>query len=373
MLKSIGKGAGRWGNDERGSVVVALGVLLVLSTLSLGLLARTLSTLRSVRSTQDFSAALAVADSGLSDAVYRLDQAATASFTVDGTTAGGSYHYAAQRISNTEYLVQSRGTVNGVRHAVEVRLTRSTEYPYALFTDQTLDVNGNNYENIFSYDATSGLTNTGNALVGSNGEVQVNGGGRMGDGQHWFLACNGCAAPVQLDRRRDLPAPVMPAVGDSQVCPTGNVFNGTIDGLGGRPFRCTPGTGRVDFGTVTVTNGPLVIYVQCSGNGATTCVDLEDASVNTGTGKKAKDFQLYLAGTGAISLAGTNYTGLVYAPDANSRINGKGMRGNGSLTLDSLRVNGQKLNLAYEDSVQDVALSRWTVRDYTEIPSGSVP
>lgn len=356
----------RFSADERGSLVVAIGVMLVLATLSLGLLARSLSTLDSSRQTQDYNAALAVADRGLSDALYRIDQGAAATFTQTvSPSATESFTYTATRQSSTMWLVQSRASVNGVMHSVEARVVREVEYPYALFTDQTLDVNGNALGNVFSYDPSAPAVATGHAFVGSNGEIQVNGGGNVGDEQHWFVACTGCAHPVQLARKKALPPPTMPTVAESQACPTSNRFTGVVNGLGGRPFRCT---GAVDFDDVTVTNGPMVVYVSCTGGGDATCADLSSASVNVGG--RAKDFQLYVAGAGVIQLRNADYKGLVYAPDANARINGGHMTAHGSLTLDEIRVNGgPNFNIAYEDSIRDVALTRWQVIDYTEIPS----
>ena len=77
--------------DERGSMIVAIGIVLVLGMLSTATLSRTLVQTRSVKRTQDFSSALATADSGLSDALYQIDQAPTATFTGSGISGGGAF------------------------------------------------------------------------------------------------------------------------------------------------------------------------------------------------------------------------------------------------------------------------------------------
>src|SRR6185312_15076823 len=59
---------------ERGNMVVAVGVIMVLAMLSAAVVARTLSGQKSTRQGQDFSGALANADAGVSDALFRLDQ-----------------------------------------------------------------------------------------------------------------------------------------------------------------------------------------------------------------------------------------------------------------------------------------------------------
>ena len=60
--------------DERGNMIVVMGVIMVLTLLMAVVTARTLSGLQSTRQGQDFSAALANADAGVSDALFRIDQ-----------------------------------------------------------------------------------------------------------------------------------------------------------------------------------------------------------------------------------------------------------------------------------------------------------
>jgi len=260
-----------------------------------------------------------------------------------------------------------------VPHAVQARITRSVQYPYALFSEQSLDFNGNTLGGLISYDPATGLS-TGHAWVGSNGNIQCNGGGNLGDRQDWFLwtGAGGCANANQLQSRRDLPIPVMPAVAAGQNCPTGNVFNGAVNGQSGLPFRCFASSGVIDFNNVTVSNPPLVVYVECTGNGDAGCVDLTNATVNNPG--LARNFQLYMRRPGQLELRGGNIHGLLYAPQASSRINGGSLTLDGSLTVNDLRVNGgPNFNFRYEDSIREIALTRWRVGDYAEIPHGLVP
>jgi Tfp pilus assembly protein PilX len=64
--------------SEHGNMVVAVSVMMVLAMLSAAVVARTLAGLRSTRQGQDFSAALANADAGVSDALFRIDQLGSA-------------------------------------------------------------------------------------------------------------------------------------------------------------------------------------------------------------------------------------------------------------------------------------------------------
>ena len=77
------------GVEDGGTLIMAVLVMLILSTLSLAALTRTLSSLQSIRHGQDYDAALAAADAGLSDALYAIDQSAPETFarTVGSTTS----------------------------------------------------------------------------------------------------------------------------------------------------------------------------------------------------------------------------------------------------------------------------------------------
>src|SRR5258708_5685974 len=64
--------------DEAGNIIVIVAVIMVLTFLSVAVLARTMSGLSSTRKGQDFSGALATADAGVSDALFRFDQLGSA-------------------------------------------------------------------------------------------------------------------------------------------------------------------------------------------------------------------------------------------------------------------------------------------------------
>src|SRR5436190_4640529 len=67
--------------DERGNMIVVMAVIMILMFLSIAVVARTVSGLHSTRQGQDFSSALANADAGVSDALFRIDQLGTAAAT----------------------------------------------------------------------------------------------------------------------------------------------------------------------------------------------------------------------------------------------------------------------------------------------------
>src|SRR5439155_12388617 len=115
----------RW--DERGSIYIAITVIMVLALISAAVIARTTAGLHSTRKGQDFSAALANADAGVSDALFRVDQlgnaAATtfcvgnnAACTVASVPGAPGVQYTARRVDDNTYLVLSKGLVNGQPH-----------------------------------------------------------------------------------------------------------------------------------------------------------------------------------------------------------------------------------------------------------------
>ncbi len=158
-----------------GSIAIAMTVTMILTSLSLAVLARTLGAIASARHHQDFSAALADADAGLSDALFRLDQpgAATSSIgsataPITGSVAPGSYAYVVTRIDDFTFKVRSKGIVNGRPHAIEANVVRTPKYEYAIFGNNGVTFNGNGSGNIYAYKAGVGKDPDRKAKIGSN-------------------------------------------------------------------------------------------------------------------------------------------------------------------------------------------------------------
>jgi type II secretory pathway pseudopilin PulG len=363
----------RQGQSETGSLVLSMGVLMILTFLSLALLARTLGSVASVRRTQDFSAALAVADSGLSDALFEIDQGPTATFSKTFTVNNQTVEYTATYVDQNTWSVVSTGTVAGVRHAIRASVTREVAFPFAIFTAQDMTFNGNGGGNITSYNSETGVDDTHHAVIGSNHAITVNGGGG-GDEQHYFTptgSCSGCANGHQMQGPRALPAPVVPAT--TQACPPGGVFLGIVNGSSGLPYLCD--TVDASFvGVVKVLNPPLVVYV--TNNRA---VSIADASINTVTASglgspKGKDFRLYKAGNGAFDVGNGSHAGallgVVYAPDSDITVNGGKLFIDGSLTVNQLKVNGNpNFTMRYDDTIATITTGSWSVGDWREVPS----
>lgn len=361
--------------DERGNLVAGVSVLMILFLLSVAVLSRTLGTLNSVSRTEDFSAALASADAGLADALFQIDQVQSTTFSGTGSMGEGDYEYVATKVSDNTWSVKVKGTIDEVPHAIEATVQRDSEFPYALFTEQALTFDGNGVFSITSYNAITGQNNTGHAVVGSNGAITVNGGGG-GDGQHYYTpngSCSGCPTPSQKAGPRNNEEPEAPAA--YQACPSGGLFGTTVEGMlvidggSGLTYKCEQNISFATGGNITILNPPLKIWV-----GANFAVSIEGASINTAAGSRGKDFILEKAGTGAFEVGeGSNagsLFGVVYAPSTDMTVDGGQMKVDGSLTLNSFRVNGTpNFELRYDDTIQTILATNWEVRNWREIPS----
>ena len=191
--------------DERGSLIVSVGVMMVLALLSAAVVTRTFAGMRSTRQGQDFSAALANADAGISDALFRIDQrggAAAATFcvgpnpacTVAAVPGAPGVQYTARRIDDNTYRILSKGVVNGQPHGVSVTVARAYNYPYAVFARVALSFNGNtgNYDPltgvgpIETVDANNNVVLSPAPDVASNGQISCHGSTSPAHRQNYF-------------------------------------------------------------------------------------------------------------------------------------------------------------------------------------------
>ncbi|MFM8972059.1 MAG: hypothetical protein ACKOOG_05360 [Actinomycetota bacterium] len=399
--------------DERGSIIVSVGVMMVLTLLSAAVVARTVAGMKSARQGQDFSAALAAADAGVSDALFRIDQLGSASATafcvgpnpactVQAVPGAPGVEYSAQRISSNSYRIRSKGTVNGQLHAVEAIVTRAFDYPYAIFTRVSLSFNGNtgNYNAVTgvgpiqTVDASNNVVLDPQPVVASNGQISCHGSTSPAARQNYYRGggtncanselldgaynpkdpTTTCPAPANVP-----PTPCRPA--NAAACPA---VNGTLPGsLLPGAYSCTqadlaPGTTLRFPSVFTVgsgaANGGVVELFVIPTNGTSITVSIADAIVNQGG--DASRLRVYLAGgridpgNGAHS---GDFTGILYAPSAAEVNPSCGADWRGSLVLQAFTCNGgPHLQVRYDTRIRSVVSSSWSVTDYTEIPSNRV-
>jgi hypothetical protein len=181
-------------DPERGSLVIALLVILVLGMLASMVTERAIGSAFISRGHQDTDAAISQADAGLADALYRIDQGAA------GTGSGGAFcvaagdshclaasvpaapgvSYFARQVTDTDWRVESRATVGQATGAVEGHVTDQPMYPFALFGDASLDLGAAGPQTFSSYSPSSpaGQANpdpNGATSIGSNGTITCSG------------------------------------------------------------------------------------------------------------------------------------------------------------------------------------------------------
>lgn len=285
--------------DEEGSLVVALLVLLVVLTLAVGVTARSLGDLHGVGTQQGYSAALAKANAGLSDAMWQLDQTRQYPTHFCGGPGAGcvpipgetGVQYGAT-LNDTDgdlaaepdqdldqyYTIDAQGTAAG--HTVVVREKASytgSPYQFAVFGKKSLTLNGTGKNLQFD------------GLLGSGGALTCNGGGSNGSGQVTFGSgsASGCTTPI-AGRGRFSPqdpvatcpagttstalAPCIPSSVIPLPCPSGGNFSGTYTA---GVYLCT---GNVTFSS------------QVNVAGVTSDGDYDVATAPAGGGQTAPDF-----------------------------------------------------------------------------------
>lgn len=340
-------------------MAVVVMVLMVLTMLSIGVTARTLSSQKAVRTNQDFNAGLAGADAGVSDALFQLDQGQATSFTNSGSAGNGAFTYSATQVDANTYTIRSKGTVGGVAHQVVATASRDLRFDYTIFAVTSIDFNGQC---------------KGSAIpsMGSSGSISTNGNGTCALRYDCYLPGHGpCPAGAQnghiLNQTDPQPDPVAPTSG-TQACPSGGNFPATINGLAGTPFVCGTSGQTVSFqSTTSVTNGPVIIYVT------TGSVDPGCSAINSGG--TAVNFQLYVTPSESWTWNGsctTDFTGAIYAPHASITVNGGKFNMTGALVADQLRINGVPNSSRTDASLNSVVVTNWRISAYHEAPSTCV-
>jgi len=395
-------------DEEGAALVMAVIVMIVLATLSTAVLARTLSVLNFVRQGQDYDAALAAADAGVADALFKIDQTAPASWTASGATGGGTFEYWSKKISDTQYVVSSIGTVGASKHGVQVRVTRTAQFPYALFSSLPLTLDGAASAGPVKV-AFYAFTGTERVRVGSNATVVCN--GPLPDNVivDWYSSRSECPTTRinRLANLRDLtiqepPKPAGVTDPNWERCPTttegvfgsptiqigtdpvtgapivvpSTITNPTVISGNAGPYVCRRNTTMLGTIVPKVGEKPVQIYVlpryDTLGKVTETySLDMSAAIINPQ--QSATQFQIYKVGDKAIthnSADTVTFRGVLFAPDTVMRINGGHLSWAGSINVGQLTVNGApNLKIGYDFDLTTYFGPDWRVSRYREISS----
>lgn len=411
------------GEPERdaGQLTIALSVILVLGLLGSVITARAIGAAFISSGHQHSAAAVSQADAGLADALYRIDRGSTGTGTAFCVEAGNAKcvassipaapgdSYLATQVSSTDWLVESSATVDGQTAAVQGHVTETSQYPFALFGNASLDFNGPASAALSTYDPTqpSGSSNpdaNGAVSIGSNGSIVCTASlstaatvDYYGAGGVSSTGGSSCGSYQKYPDLYSIATPTAPST--AQPCPG---VPGTVGGVGveelgslyaGAPSQLVAGTylctAPVAINGVLKTFGPVqldIILDDSSQYGSTTPAltiepgsyvnDMADYCANGGTSgcdtppglPTSQNLQILTNSTGTIGNAtgGYYFGGIIYAPNAALSQNGGTSHYYGSVTVGSLAGRGAHLYFSYDTTLSS-DYGPWSPGLYTEI------
>jgi len=352
--------------EERGSLVIALAVVVVLSSLALAVMVRTVEAISNARVTQDQAAATAAADAGLADASFALDNwlpNTPAPSNGAGTVGSASYQWTATSPDDLHVDIKSVGTANGRQHQLDATASRPAAWPWVLATAGTLMVDGP-------------ASVAPDARLGAAGALVLRNGADAGAEEEDLLgpgaSCAGCRNPVVEPSTTTFADAVVPTDPAPSPCPTTPVTS-LVSGV----YLCS-GTLTLT-GTVSVaasTAAPVVIYLEADAGLAT--LDLSNSTIG---GSDASDLIIHVIGAGVVipgdGTSATKFTGVIDAPHSSLR-SGDGtspcdLSLTGAMVLGSFSCSAATggPRLTYDPALESVPSGNWTLSAYDDAVVGS--
>lgn len=409
MLKQLARIRSRRPDDEHGSLIVVLLVILVLATLGAAVLTQVVASDKTAFAAQNHDAAVSAAEAGVSDALFRLDQQTGTSpdFCVLGagkstitptdcptpvaTSVPGApdVSYLATYDSHTgRYTIRSEAWVNGTEGAVQVTATHTVAYPFAVYGQTKLKFDGTNTFNYYNdasvqSDSNPAASGTGGTTVdiGTAGQVDCTGGvGTVGTVLYTSAASQTNCPDIQTPAG-NYAMPSTTAPSGALPCPGSGTGGATIGStstttyLDAGTYSCTAAV--TISGTVYVT-GPVKLYIDPPAGTTNALTISGGAKVNipeAPTLPQASLLQIFSgssAGFGNYNGAGTfTFGGTIDAPNGNLVGDGCKSTFYGSLVLNTDTCNGAHLDMNYDTTLTQL-YSSWSISGYTEIPASDV-
>jgi hypothetical protein len=411
----------RGSRDERGSLIIALTIILVLVIITAAVAVRVIGNETIVLTRQGTASAVSGADGGISDALFQLDQGIqTQTFCVSstytkciqpsaGTTPGApGVSYIATQVSPTKWTIDAIDTVQGHQSAVQETVTRTSKYPFALFGNTSLTFNGNATGSFSTYNDTQGASGSNpntsaNVAIGSNGAITCDGGigtnvqtNYYGSSSVSNLQNGSCGSPQAFSNDYYLPTPVAPSY--SLPCPN----NGNLgSGIAGAPTSLSAGTylctTPVTISGLLQITGQVSLYIILSNstyNSNTSALtitaksdvnDMSDYCASAGSSTPgctptpnlptAANFQVLIDSDGQVGFdngQGYYFGGVLYAPSAYLTQDGCKSQYYGSLVINTLTCNGgPHLYVSYDSALGQV-YGPWTPSAYTQVNPATV-
>lgn len=396
---------GQHRSDEQGSIIVAVMIIMIVVLLSSALFVRVIGSSLLVLTRQDTSSSLAAAEAGIADALFRIDNGATATFCVSPTVSdcdhtpvpaapGGSApsvsYEATVNSSATTWTIDAVGSYRNMSSGVQQILTRTTKYPFALFGDSDLTFNGSAPAGFGTYDSggAAGSENTSAAVsIGSNGTITCSGGLGTNVTSYYVQGVGGagssCGTSTPVTSTFPYTVPQVPPSPVPSACPVDTSGKVNVSSLLGGTYLCT--TPITMPGNLSVT-GPVSLYIMLDPsmyNASTSALTIAgSADINYSPSPAAlpdaTQLQIFSNSNGTIgnSNGSGTYTfgGIIDAPNAS--LTGDGCKSTyyGALVINTFTCNGGgggHLQVYYQNQLHQL-YGAWVPSAYTQVAPSAV-
>lgn len=402
------------GDDRGNTMIIAMAVLMIMGILAAAVWAKTISGLRMAGYDKVHLQTLAVADSGIDEATFRIEQLdpedpstlSISQLTGEGGMSGGAFQYEATRKSSHGWEITSVATVGSVRRAIRAEAVTMPKFGFGIQAKSAVTMNGNpgdfcSYDpNVPGFDPVC-VPNLEEPIIGTSGTITCSGGG-------WndvpvMLFPPGSGGNCQNMQESPTPynwEPVVPPA-DNLGCPNGGNWNaGVVASLAPGNYVCNNLTLGVGSNEDLCTNPATIdmwshIAVYVTGNltfGRGMYLNVDDSSsrgcTNPPVGppmghpftfwptEQAGAFRVFVASTSEINIQqGTHLPAasmVLFAPNSWATANGgPNLRVFGSVMLDTFTNNGALDVVGYDRSLSLITTKTYKIVNWTEVPPPS--
>ena len=393
---------------QQGSLAVVVAIIAVVVLISVALISRVQGDFQNVNTETNIEQARSLAQSGLADALFQIDQQGTnpqsfcnapaadtsppgSSCQLDGIPgAPGAVYTARYDSSNGTYTVWSRGTAKSARYAFKATVTDDIAVNAALYGNQ-IDLSGIQDMGVVDAQGATVSRPVPIGIGGSNGESTASlkcsnytnislfdyTGGTASIQKH-------CGTPTELSGSSypqtpvdhcSASAPATPCLpsAPSRLCATmsctvtGQILSGTYVVYGDVTF-----SGNVS----TTGTGPVQIFVFPPKTGTDTNPPVTFKAATVNSGGDPANLQIYVGEGGDLSVVGTNTVSAVYwGPATTLVLHGKShdttLDWTGALILDTIQADGNpSFDLTYDESLQNQPLqANWRTGRVLQTPA----
>jgi hypothetical protein len=409
-------------HDERGSIPIFMAVLSVATVMVAAMLMSVDVGLRQSRRSGDSADAVQVADAGINEAVQQLASVAGTSFTRTGSVGASTYTYTATQDTTDPKIwhIDAVGSnATGVKRRVYADATGESQFTSPLYVRDLLIVGAGAVLDSYrsGLNTSQGCTRKGiislsdgnNATFTSGGKGNANCTGRLVD-PTWAYSMDGCivygGSHMPPSGQAECPQPPysskvstpfpLQTVTSSTLPSTTWTCNSTTGAnslQGGTTYIYTTVTlaGGCGVNPSSVSSGPIKIYAKnfVIGSGtkgkvnaptASTCtvstvgwtyVDADsNPAVNYCTGW-SQTLQLLvpngLSGTVSFQGSGTQFWGLIDAPDAAVTLQSPQLELWGAMVAGSMNVKSQ-FSWHFDEALSSITTGKYSVKNWREAP-----